>query len=119
VRGRSSLSAIIASIMLAAVLSITVLPAILGVLGPSVDALGVRTLLRIPFVRNTQRLNQVTMWLVEMTQRTKTRSEVENGFWGRLVTRVMKRPLAYAIPIIIGMVLLMLPLGPFFVAVTY
>lgn len=103
--------AIIASVMLAAVLSITVLPAILGILGRNVDALGVRTLLRIPFVRNTVWLNGIALWFADRTQRTKTRREVENGFWGRLVTRVMKRPLIYAIPIIVGMVLLILPLG--------
>jgi uncharacterized membrane protein YdfJ with MMPL/SSD domain len=103
--------AIIASITLAAVLSITVLPAILAILGTNVDALGVRTLLRIPIVRNTTWLHRITLWFADKTQRTKTRSEVENGFWGRLVTHVMKRPLAYAIPIVIGMVLLILPLG--------
>lgn len=103
--------AIIASVMLAAVLSITVLPAILGILGRNVDALGVRTLLRIPLIRNTAWLNRIALWFSDRTQRTKTRREVENGFWGRVVTRVMKRPLTYAIPIIIGMVLLVLPLG--------
>ena len=103
--------AIIASVMLAAVLSITVLPAILGILGPHVDALGVGTLLKIPLVRNTALLNKTALWFTDKTQRTKTRREVENGFWGRLVTRVMKRPLTYAIPIIIAMVALILPLG--------
>ena len=44
--------AIIASVMLAAILSITVLAAALAILGPHVDALGVRTLLRVPFLRN-------------------------------------------------------------------
>ena len=38
--------AIIASVMLAAILSITVLPAALAILGPSVDALGVRWLVK-------------------------------------------------------------------------
>ena len=31
-------------------------------------------------------------WLAEKTQKTKTREEVEKGFWGKLVNRVMKRP---------------------------
>lgn len=44
--------AIIASVMMAAILSITVLAAILAILGPNVDALGVRTLLRVPFLAN-------------------------------------------------------------------
>lgn len=103
--------AIIASVMLAAVLSITVLPAILAVLGPRIDALGVRTLLRIPAVRGTPWLNRTVLWFSDKTQRTKTRRDVENGFWGRLVTRVMKRPLLYALPIIVAMVALILPLS--------
>ena len=50
-------------------------------------------------------------WLADKTQKTKTRAEVEQGFWGKLVNRVMKRPGAFAVPIIIVMVLLIIPLG--------
>lgn len=50
-------------------------------------------------------------WLADKTQKTKTRAEVEKGFWGRLVTHVMKRPGAFAVPIIIVMILLIIPLG--------
>ncbi len=38
-------------------------------------------------------------WLAEKTQKTKTRAEVEKGFWGKLVNVVMKRPIAFAAPI--------------------
>lgn len=212
--------AIIASVMLAAILSITVLAAALAILGPRVDALGVKMLLRFtapdpvhsdpaatktnPFalaaiplgvllppvgiaaghlarhqIRRTQDkgaqfaligliLGYVSMaawvgyglyelyrsgsvgsvivwllvgiavfvfgavlllsiaryvpgfrkpfewwlnWLAEKTQKTKTREEVEKGFWGKLVNRVMKRPAVFAIPIIIVMVVLVIPLG--------
>ena len=51
--------AIIASVMLAAILSITVLAAALGILGPNVDAFGVRTLLRVPFLRNWKLSNTI------------------------------------------------------------
>lgn len=209
--------AIIASVMLAAILSVTVLPAALAILGPRVDALGVRWLLK--FVNNevssdpsNTRTNQfaiasipaglllppvgiflghrarkqirqtgeqglpLTMiglalgyvgllgwiaylaianreslgdglywvligvvifvavvagglalaryvplargpivwwveWLAEKTQKTKTRAEVEKGFWGKLVNVVMKRPIAFAAPILIVMILLVIPLG--------
>ena len=103
--------AIIASVMLAAILSVTVLPAALGILGPNVDALGVRTLLRVPFLRNWKPTNWWLNWLGDKTQKTKTRAEVEKGFWGVLVNRVMKRPGAFAVPIVIVMVLLIIPLG--------
>jgi RND superfamily putative drug exporter len=103
--------AIIASVMLAAILSITVLPAVLGILGPNVDAFGVRTLLKVPFFRNWKPTNWWLNFLAEKTQKTKTREEVENGFWGKLVNRVMKRPIAFAAPIVVGMILLIIPLG--------
>ena len=103
--------AIIASVMLAAILSITVLAAALAILGPNVDALGVRTLLKVPFFRNWKPMRVYLEWLSEKTQKTKTRAEVEKGFWGKLVNRVMKRPIAFAAPIVIVMILLIIPLG--------
>jgi trehalose monomycolate/heme transporter len=103
--------AIIASVMLAAILSITVLAAALAILGPNVDALGVRTLLRVPFFRNWKPMRVYLTWLADKTQKTKTRAEVEKGFWGKLVNRVMKRPAAFAVPIVIAMILLIIPLG--------
>lgn len=103
--------AIIASVMLAAFLSITVLPAVLGILGPRVDALGVTTLLKVPFLANWPFSRKIIDWFAEKTQKTKTREEVEQGFWGRLVNVVMKRPIAFATPILIVMTLLVLPIG--------
>ena len=103
--------AIIASVMLAAILSITVLAAALAILGPNVDALGVRTLLRVPFFRNWKPMNWWINWLADRTQKTKTRAEVEKGFWGKLVNVVMKRPIGFAAPILILMILLIIPLG--------
>ncbi|ULE34582.1 efflux RND transporter permease subunit [Mycobacterium sp. IDR2000157661] len=50
-------------------------------------------------------------WLAEKTQKTKTRAEVEKGFWGKLVNRVMKRPIAFAAPIVVVMILMIIPLG--------
>ena len=103
--------AIIASVMLAAVLSITVLAASLAILGPNVDALGVNTLLRVPFLANWSFSRKIIDWFAEKTQKTKTREEVENGFWGKLVNRVMKRPLMFAIPIVLIMIAMITPLG--------
>ena len=89
--------AIIASVMLSAILSITVLPAVLGMLGRHVDALGVRTLLRVPFLRELEAIAGLPGLAGDLLQKTKTREEVENGFWGKLVNRVMKRPLLFAV----------------------
>lgn len=103
--------ALIAAVTLAALLSITLLPACLGILGKNVDALGVRTLFRVPFLRNWKVSRAYLNWLADRLQKTKTREEVEAGFWGRLVNWVMKRPLVFAIPIVVGMILLVIPLG--------
>jgi uncharacterized membrane protein YdfJ with MMPL/SSD domain len=101
----------IASVMLAAILSITVLPAVLSILGPNVDALGVRTLLRVPFLRNWKPMRVYLTWLANKLQKTQTREQVERGFWGKLVNVVMKRPIVFAAPIVIIMILLIIPLG--------
>ena len=83
----------------------------LGILGHHVDALGVRTLLRVPFLANWKVSRAYLNWLANLLQKTKTREEVEQEFWGKLVNRVMKRPLVFAIPIVVGMILLIIPLG--------
>ena len=103
--------AMIASVMLSAILSITVLPACLGLLGRHVDSLGVYSFLRVPFFRNWKPTNWWLHWLGARVQKTKTREEVENGFWGKLVNRVMKRPIMFAAPIVIMMIWLIVPLG--------
>ncbi|BDB40009.1 hypothetical protein IWGMT90018_04550 [Mycobacterium kiyosense] len=103
--------ALITAVSLAAILSITLLPACLGVLGKHVDALGVRTAFRVPFLRNWKVSRAYLNWLADRLQKTKTREEVEAGFWGKLTNFVMKRPLAFAIPIAFGMILLWIPLG--------
>src|SRR5271163_1930420 len=108
---KSLVYALIAAVTLAALLSITLLPACLGVLGKHVDALGVRTLFRVPFLRNWKVSRTFLNWLADRLQKTKTREEVEAGFWGKLVNFVMKRPLVFAIPIVVGMILLIIPLG--------
>ncbi|KAA0023333.1 MMPL family transporter [Antrihabitans cavernicola] len=71
---------------IAAIASLTVLPAMLGLLGKRVDALGIARL-RV----------------------TRTREELEQSFWGRLAGWVMKHPAAVAAPIIIGLLLLIAP----------
>jgi len=102
--------ALLAAVGLAALLSITLLPACLAVLGKHVDALGVRTAFRVPFLRNWKVSRAYLNWLADRLQKTKTREEVEAGFWGKLTNFVMKRPLWFAIPIVVGMFALVLPL---------
>ncbi len=102
--------ATIAAVMLSAILSITILPAVLGILGRHVDALGVRTLLRVPLLQEWKVSRTYLEWLANLLQKTKTREEVEHEFWGKLVNQVMKRPLVFAIPIVVAMILLIIPL---------
>ncbi|MEU2033456.1 MMPL family transporter [Nocardia amamiensis] len=76
----------IATVSLAALTAITILPAMLAVLGHRVDMLGLKSF-----------------------RKTKTAEEVENGFWGRITQWVMKHPLKIAVPICIGLLLLIIP----------
>ena len=78
----------IASVTLAAFLSITVLPAILAILGPRIDALSV------PFLN-----------------RTKTKEEIETGFWGKLAGWVMQHPVKTAVPTTLLLLALIIPFG--------
>ncbi|WP_436838610.1 MMPL family transporter [Nocardia nova] len=76
----------IATVLLAAVASLTILPAMLSILGKRVDALGLKRF-----------------------RKTKTAEEVENGFWGRTTQWVMKHPLKVAVPLCIILLLLIIP----------
>ncbi|MEU6579729.1 MMPL family transporter [Nocardia sp. NPDC046763] len=76
----------IATVALAAASAVTILPALLSILGPRVDALGLKRF-----------------------RKTKTTEQIENGFWGKLTAWVMKHPLKVAIPLTIGLLLLIIP----------
>ncbi|AYF75999.1 RND transporter [Nocardia yunnanensis] len=76
----------IATVALAALSALTILPALLSILGPRVDALGLK-------------------WF----RKSKTSEEIENGFWGKITAWVMKHPLKVAIPITVGLLLLIIP----------
>ncbi|MFE3187568.1 MMPL family transporter [Nocardia sp. NPDC059240] len=75
-----------AAVLLAAVTAVTLLPAMLSVLGPRVDKFGWKRL-----------------------RKTKTAAEVENGFWGRLTTWVMRNPVKVLVPLTILLLLLIIP----------
>ena len=76
----------IAAVILAALLSVTLLPAVLVLLGHRVDMLGISRL-----------------------QRHRTREEVENGLFGRVADFSMKHPVAVAVPIVVVLVALIIP----------
>ncbi|MGN2638688.1 MMPL family transporter [Nocardia takedensis] len=78
----------IATVSMAALTAITILPAILAVLGPRVDLFGIKRF-----------------------RRTRSAEEVENGFWGRSTRWVMRHPVKVAVPLVAGLVLLILPIG--------
>ncbi|MFE3546567.1 MMPL family transporter [Nocardia sp. NPDC059177] len=76
----------IATVSLAALTAVTILPAMLAVLGPRVDMLGLKRF-----------------------RKTKTADQIENGFWGKLTRWVMRHPLKIAIPVTVGLLLLIIP----------
>ncbi|TLF77355.1 MMPL family transporter [Nocardia cyriacigeorgica] len=77
----------IITISLAALTSITVLPAMLAVLGRRVDRFGVS-------------------WF----RKTTAPNQEPDNVWGRIAGRVMKRPLAVGIVVCLGLLLLILPM---------
>ena len=106
----------IASVSLAAILSITVLPALLGILGPRVDAFSLRWMLSytlFPIVRkfSPSGADRLDHRVADLTGRTKSREEIENGFWGRLSGWVMKHPVATAVPTVLLLLVLTIPFG--------
>ena len=76
----------IATVSLAALAAVTVLPAMLGILGKRIDALGLKRF-----------------------RKTKTADEIDASIWGRLTRWVMQNPLKVAIPIVVGLLLLVIP----------
>jgi len=77
----------IAAISLAALLSVTVLPAILGILGKRIDKFGMK------------KFGQI-----------QSNEQVENSYIGRLTRWVMLNPMKVTIPTVIGLLLLITPL---------
>ena len=75
--------AIIASVMMAALLSITVLAAIRPFWDPTSTRWASTPLLRVPFLANWSFSRKIIDWFAEKTQKTKTREEVEHGFKGQ------------------------------------
>ncbi|HEY5857553.1 MAG TPA: MMPL family transporter [Aldersonia sp.] len=76
----------IATVSLAALTAVTVLPAMLGILGKRIDAFGLKRF-----------------------RKTKTADEIDASIWGRLTRWVMQNPLKVAIPIVVGLLLLVIP----------
>ncbi|MFF2549789.1 MMPL family transporter [Nocardia sp. NPDC058058] len=77
----------IATVTIAALTALTVLPAVLAILGPRVDALG-----------------------LERFRRTRSKAKQESGFWTRSTRWVVKHPRVVAVPLLIGLFLLILPM---------
>lgn len=85
---RSSAIGALLAVGVAMFLSVTLLPAILGVLGPRIDMLGITALLR-----------------------AQTKHEIENGFWGRVLPVVLRRPILAAIPVLVLLAILTYPMN--------
>ncbi|WP_309297296.1 MMPL family transporter [Lolliginicoccus levis] len=78
----------IAAVTIAALLAVTLLPAMLSILGRRIDALG--------FAR---------------MRPTLPAGQMQHTFWGRVANWSIKRPMRVAIPVVVGLLLLILPIG--------
>ncbi|OQS16372.1 RND transporter [Nocardia donostiensis] len=76
----------ISSVLLAALLSVTALPAMLAILGRRID-----------------------WWGWQRFAKTTTAAEVDAGFFSRLAVRSMRRPWLVVVPIVLGLLALIVP----------
>jgi trehalose monomycolate/heme transporter len=81
----------IAAVVIAMVAALTLLPALLAVLGPRVDAWSVRPLLRRVFRRSPRAVT------------------TEHGAWARIAHSVMRRPVVYTVAVVALLLTLALP----------
>ncbi|WP_327098861.1 MMPL family transporter [Nocardia vinacea] len=77
----------ISSVLLAALLSVTALPAVLSIVGRRID-----------------------LWGWHRFSRTKTEAQIDAGFFSRLATRAMRRPWAVVVPVVLGLLALIVPI---------
>jgi uncharacterized membrane protein YdfJ with MMPL/SSD domain len=77
----------ISSVLLAALLSVTALPAVLSIVGRRID-----------------------LWGWHRFSRTKTEAQIDAGFFSRLAVRAMRRPWAVVVPIVLGLLALIIPI---------
>ncbi|GAB2659630.1 MMPL family transporter [Nocardia goodfellowii] len=76
----------ISSVLLAALLSVTALPAALGIAGRRID-----------------------LWGWKRFSRTKTEAQIDAGFFSRLANWAMRRPWAVTVPIVLALLALAIP----------
>ncbi|MFQ6396343.1 MMPL family transporter [Nocardia sp. KC 131] len=76
----------ISSVLLAALLSVTALPAVLSIVGRRID-----------------------LWGWHRFSRSKTEAQIDAGFFSRLATTAMRRPWLIAVPIVLGLLALSIP----------
>ncbi|WP_062993126.1 MMPL family transporter [Nocardia anaemiae] len=77
----------ISSVLLAALLSVTALPAVLSIVGRRID-----------------------LWGWHRFSRSKTEAQIDAGFFSRLARRAMRRPWAVVVPIVLGLLALIIPI---------
>lgn len=77
----------ISSVLLAALLSVTALPAVLSIVGRRID-----------------------LWGWHRFSRTRTEAQIDAGFFSRLAQRAMRRPWAVVVPIVLGLLALIIPI---------
>ncbi len=77
----------ISSVLLAALLSVTALPAVLSIVGRRID-----------------------LWGWHRFSRTRTEAQIDAGFFSRLAMRAMRQPWAVVVPIVLGLLALIIPI---------
>jgi trehalose monomycolate/heme transporter len=79
------------AVLIAMLAALTLLPALLAMLGPKVDALSVRP------------------WLRRVFRRAPRATTTDQGAWARIAHSVMRRPVVYTVVVVTALVVLALP----------
>jgi trehalose monomycolate/heme transporter len=91
-----------AAVLVAMTISLTVLPALLAVLGHRIDAI------RLPWARR-RRIPTVTGKITSTVTKATDRAAADPGTWARIANSVMRRPVPYALGVALLLLLLAVP----------
>ncbi len=97
-------------VFIAAILSLTLLPAMLAVLGPKVFSLSFHWFLTIFDRWNLPLIGGVIHWAAEKTGRAKTKANIEAGMWGKVTDAVMKRPKTAIVAVVTLLLAICIPI---------
>ncbi|WP_248490222.1 MMPL family transporter [Tsukamurella sp. PLM1] len=97
-------------VFISAILSLTLLPAMLAALGPRVFALSFHWFLTVFDSWKLPLIGGIIHWAAEKTGGAKTKANIEAGMWGKVTDAVMKRPKAAIVSVVTLLLAICIPI---------